>query len=75
MPMEAQARFTKIYDERVRSFLEMHYCKRVESRLPSVWLTRLHHMSNGNDVVLKGYPQRGLIQQFTNRILVHSEYI
>ena len=75
MPMEAPARFTKVYDERVASFLKDGYCKRVDTRLPHFWIVRLKHMSNGNEIVLRGYPNDGIILQFTNNIVTHRERI
>ena len=73
--MEAQVKFTKVFEERLRSFLDDHYCKRVESRLPNLWFVRLKHMSNGNNIVLRGYPLDGTITQQTNGIVTHQEHI
>ena len=75
MPMEAQARFSKVFDERVNSLMADHYCKRVDTRLPHLWIVRLHHMSNGNDVVLRGYPLDHMIVQTTNLIVTHKEIV
>lgn len=75
MPMEAPARFSKVFDERVSSLLADHYCKRLDTRLPHFWIVRLKHMSNGNEIVLRGYPNDGIILQFTNNIVTHRERI
>lgn len=75
MPMEAPARFSKVFDERVNSLMADHYCKRVDTRLPHLWIVRLHHMSNGNDVVLRGYPLDHMIVQTTNLIVTHKEIV
>lgn len=73
--MEAQVKFTKVFEERLRSFLADHYCKRVDSRLPYLWYVRLKHMSNGNTIVLRGYPLEGAIIQLTNGIVTHQEHV
>ena len=75
MPMEAPQRFTKVFNERANSLMADHYCKRVDTRLPHLWLVRLHHMSNGNDVVLRGYPLDHMIIQTTNLIVTHKEIV
>ena len=73
--MENPSKFEKVYEERVQSLLDDHYCKRVDTRLPHLWLTRLHHMSNGNDIVIKGYPADGIITQYTNKVFNHIEQV
>lgn len=73
--MTSHSRFTKVFDERVNSLMADHYYKRVDTRLPHLWLVRLHHMSNGNDVVLRGYPHECIIIQSTNNIVTHKEII
>lgn len=73
--MEAQMKFTKVFEERLRSFLADNYCKRVDSRLPNLWFVRLKHMSNGNTIVLLGCPLDGTITQLTNGIVTHKEHI
>lgn len=73
--MEAQVKFTKVFEERLQSFLEDNYCKRVDCRLPNLWFVRLKHMSNGNTIVLRGYPLDGTITQLTNGVVAHQEHI
>lgn len=75
MPMEAQQKFTKVFEERISALLKDHYCKRVDSRLPHLWFVRLKHMSNGNTIVLRGYPHEGTIYQRTNNNIVHVETV
>lgn len=75
MPMEAKSRFTKVFDERIEALLQDGYCKRFDTRLPSVWFVRLKHMSNGNEIVLRGYPMDGRLIQSTNNIVTHQETI
>ena len=69
------SKFSRVFDERIRSLVDDHYCKRVDSRLPNVWLVRLKHMANGNQIVLKGYPLDGVIIQCTNGIENHREVV
>lgn len=75
MQMEAQLKFTNMFNERLSSLLADHYCKRLDTRLPHFWIVRLKHMSNGNEIVLRGYPQDGLLVQSTNNIVTHREHI
>ena len=74
-PMEVQAKFSKVFNERVSSLLADKYCKRLDTRLAHFWIVRLKHMANGNEVVLRGYPMEGLIVQTTNNIVTHKEHI
>lgn len=75
MPMEAKCRFTKVFDERVSSLLADHYCKRLDTRLPHFWIVRLKHMANGNEIVIRGYPQDSMIVQTTNNVVTHKEIV
>ena len=73
--MEARCRFTKVFDERVSSLLADHYCKRVDTRLPHFWIVRLKHMANGNEIVIRGFPQDSMIVQTTNNVVTHKEIV
>ena len=75
MPMEAPLKFTRVFNERVSGLLADGYCKRVDTRLSHFWFVRLKHMANGNDIVLRGYPQEGYIIQTTNNIVTHRETV
>ena len=68
-------RMTKVFQERVDSLLKDGYCKRVDTRLPHLWLVRLKHMSNGNEILLKGFPSDGIISQQTNHTTTHYEKV
>ena len=68
-------RLSNAFEERVRSLLDDHYCLRVKTRLSDIWIARLHHMANGNDIVIKAFPQEQRIIQFTNRIITHDEQL
>ena len=75
MPMEAKCKFTKVFDERVSSLLADHDCKRLDTRLPHFWIVRLKHMANGNEIVIRGYPQDSMIIQTTNNVVTHKEIV
>lgn len=67
--------FTKVFNERIESLIKDRYCKRIDTRLPNLWFVRLKHMSNGNTIILKAYPQDSVIHQYTNGICKHTEYV
>lgn len=75
MPKPQTYKFTKVFNERVDSLQKDHYCKRVDTRLPHFWIVRLKHMSNGNEVVVRGYPHEATIIQSTNNIVTHKETV
>ena len=62
-------RLSKEFDERVKSLREDGYCKRVEVRTNTLLFARLHHMSNGNDVVISGDLERMTLLQKTNGLV------
>lgn len=59
------------YEERRNSLLQDGYRLRFETVLDTGVICRLHHMSNGNDIVLSATGNR-LVQK-TNRIVTHSQ--
>lgn len=62
-------RFRQIFGERVHSLTEDGYQVRVSTDTPTLLFARLKHMSNGNEIVLKGYPLTQSITQHTNHVL------
>ena len=74
MAMDPMLRLSNAFEERVRSLHQDNYCVRVVSRLPHIWIARLHHMANGNDIIIKAYPRELKLEQYTNRLLTHKEY-
>ena len=68
-------RLSNAFEERVRSLLDDHYCLRVKTRLSNIWIARLHHMANGNDIVIKAYPKQMILEQFTNKVCTHREQL
>lgn len=75
MPKPQSYRFIKVFNERVSSLLADNYCKQLDTRLPHFWIVRLKHMANGNEIVLRGYPNEGWIIQSTNNIVTHKETV
>lgn len=74
MAMDPMLRLSNAFNERIRSLRSDNYCVRVETRLPHIWIARLHHMANGNDIVIKAYPHMLKMEQLTNHVLTHQEY-
>lgn len=64
---------SKSYQERLRSLLEDGYQLRHETRVGNLTICRLHHMANGNDIILRLDEERGELIQKTNHILKHIE--
>lgn len=67
-----QARMQKLskeFDERVKSLLQDGYCQRVKVCTSTLLFARLHHMSNGNDVIISGDLERLTLLQKTNGII------
>lgn len=75
MAHQLSDKFQQVFEERIKSLLEDQYCKRVDTRLPQVWIVRLKHMSNGNEILLRAYPYYRTIHQYTNHVLTHSEHV
>ena len=73
--MNNNEQFAKVFNERIASLIKDRYCKRFDTRLPNLWFVRLKHMSNGNTIILKAYPQDSVIHQYTNGICKHTEYV
>ena len=59
------------YEERIRSLLSDGYRVRHETVLVDGVVCRLHHMSNGKDIVIRA--QGHLLVQKTNHIVTHTQ--
>ena len=75
MEQAQKLRLSNAFEERVKSLLDDHYCLRVKTRLSNIWIARLHHMANGNDIVIKAYPKQMILEQFTNKVCTHREQL
>lgn len=60
------------YEERRNALIQDGYCVRHETVLQDGVICRLHHMCNGNDIILSARGQR--LQQKTNNIVVHQQF-
>ena len=59
------------YEERRNSLLEDGYRLRHETIFSDGAMCRLHHMSNGNDIIL--YARSKILQQKTNHVVTHEQ--
>ena len=59
------------YEERRNALLADGYRLRHETILPDGVICRLHHMANGNDIILSA--KENQLQQKTNNIVVHTK--
>lgn len=59
------------YEERRNALLHDGYRLRHESILPYGVICRLHHMSNGNDIVISAINMT--LTQKTNHVIVHQQ--
>lgn len=59
------------YEERRNALLADGYRLRHETILPDGVICRLHHMANGNDIILSAKANQ--LQQKTNNIVVHTQ--
>lgn len=60
------------YEERRNALLADGYRLRHETILSDGVICRLHHMSNGNDIILTARANK--LQQKTNNIVVHQQF-
>lgn len=61
------------FHERVSGLICDRYCLRFCNRTPTLWLARLRHMANGNDIIIKAYPNTHEVVQVTNRVEVYRQ--
>lgn len=65
------ARLIADYEERRNSLLADGYRIRHETIFNDGAMCRLHHMSNGNDIIL--YARSKILQQKTNHVVTHEQ--
>lgn len=73
MQKSSNTTFSKVFHERLSSLMEDGYCVRVKCHDKRIWFVRLKHMANGNTIILKGYPAKSTIEQYTNSICTYKE--
>lgn len=59
------------YEERRNALLADGYRLRHETVMPDGVICRLHHMANGNDIILSAKANQ--LQQKTNNVVVHTQ--
>lgn len=65
------ARMIADYEERRNSLLQDGYRLRHETVLMNGVICRLHHMSNGNDIIIKAIGNQ--LTQLTNHVVTHTQ--
>lgn len=71
MQKYSNLRMLQDYYERVQSLVVDGYCKRHEVAGPTFCCCRLHHMSNGNDIVIT--LSHGVLTQKTNHVVTFMQ--
>ena len=66
-------RMSREFTERVNSLLSDGYRTRSKFSCNEFAQIRLHHMSNGNDIVIKADFRTMTITQWTNKIITHIQ--
>lgn len=62
-------RLSKEFEDRVQDLKNDGYCQRVKVCTSTLLFARLHHMSNGNDIVISGDLERMTLIQKTNGLV------
>ena len=70
-----QTQLSKIYCERVKSLIEDGYRLRHTANVGAIYVTRLHHMANGNDIIIIANYDKHELTQKTNHIVTHHETV
>lgn len=70
-----QTQLSKLYCERVKSLLEDGYRLRHTANVGAIYITRLHHMANGNDIIIRVDYNTNELTQKTNHIITHHETV
>lgn len=75
MLQRSRQRLIQVFDQRVSSLVEDGYRIRHMYSGDTLLLCRLHHMANGNDIIVKAFPLAMTIVQLTNHVQTHYEQI
>lgn len=71
--LQRKAKMLAVYEERIQSLLEDGYKVRHRTNFRTFEVCRMHHMSNGNDIVLfADFVEYEIIQK-TNQVVTHKE--
>lgn len=71
--LQRKAKLLAVYEERIQSLLADGYKIRHRTNFRTFDLCLLHHMSNGNDIVLYADLEEYEIIQKTNQVVTHRE--
>lgn len=71
--LQRKAKLLAVYEERIQSLLNDGYKLRHRTNFRTFEVCRLHHMSNGNDIVIFADLVDYEIIQKTNQLVTHRE--
>lgn len=71
--LQRKAKLLAVYEERIQSLLDDGYKIRHRTNFRTFEVCRLHHMSNGNDIVISADLVDYEIIQKTNQLVTHKE--
>lgn len=70
---QRMAKLLAVYEERIKSLLDDGYKVRHRTNFRTFDVCRMHHMANGNDIVLfADFVEYEIIQK-TNQVVTHKE--
>lgn len=67
------AKLLAVYEERIKSLLDDGYKVRHRTNFRTFEVCRMHHMANGNDIVIFADLVEYEIIQKTNQVVTHKE--
>lgn len=70
---DVRFRISSDFTERISSLVADGFAVRHQTNCHEFLMVRLHHMSNGNDIILKADFRNSTLKQWTNQILTHSQ--
>lgn len=71
--LQRKAKLLAVYEERIQSLLDDGYKIRHRTNFRTFEVCRMHHMSNGNDIVIFADLVEYEIIQKTNQLVTHRE--
>ena len=71
--LQRKAKLLAVYEERIKSLLDDGYKIRHRTNFRTFEVCRMHHMFNGNDIVLFADLVEYEIIQKTNQVVTHRE--
>lgn len=71
--LQRKAKLLAVYEERIKSLLDDGYKIRHRTNFRTFEVCRMHHMANGNDIILYADLEEYEIIQKTNQVVTHKE--